>query len=138
MQDIILPALVLNDYGSTENYATYVEEQKKTLETRMRRFNHRGDLVICCGNKSLTANKGKALCIVNLYDARPMENTKEDEEAARIAYQPGRIVHLLKDWRYFSRKFHFTHYYVSGTYQGIFKIRIPEGVQIIEQQKLPI
>lgn len=137
MTDRIYPALVLNDYPG-EHYATWIEQQKKTLETRFRKFSHRGDLVICCGNKSVSANKGKALCIVNLFDARPMENTQADEDAAKIAYAPGRIVHLLKDWQYFSRKFHFTHYYVSGTYQGIFKIRIPDDVQIIQQPKLPL
>lgn len=130
MEDRIYRALILNDYAETP-YAEWVKIQKKTMETRMNRlFKYRGDVVICCGaSNSVGKNAGKALCIVNIYDGRPM--IKEDEAAACIEYHPDRKVLLLKDWRYFSRDFEFSYYYVSGAYQGIFTIRIPKDVDII-------
>ena len=129
MEDRIYRALILNDYAETP-YAQWVKAQKKTMETRMNRlFKYRGDVVICCGaSNSVGKNAGKALCIVNIYDGRPM--VKEDEAAACIEYHPDRKVLLLKDWRYFSRDFEFKYYYVSGAYQGIFTIRIPKDVEI--------
>jgi hypothetical protein len=131
--ELICSALILNDYGGDKNYAQLVKDRIKSDETRYRRTKHRGDLVICCGaSNSVTANAGKALCIVNLYDCRPMQ--KEDEPTACIDYQPNRFVWRLKDWRWFSRDFEFRHYYVSGPYQGIFKIRIPGNVEILSQQ----
>lgn len=127
-------ALVLNDYEGMKHYATWVEQQVKTIETRMKTFKYRGDLVICCGNKSVTANAGKALCIVNLYDAEPMR--KEHEKAACIEVTAGRIAHHLKDWRFFNRKFSFSRQKVSGAFQSIFQITLPEDVRIIKP--LPI
>lgn len=124
----VMNALILNDYVGGLHYATWVEQQKKTIETRMKAFTYRGELVICCGNKSKTKNAGLALCIVNLYDVRDM--TDDDVQAACIENAPGRKAHLLKDWAFFSRKFPFTKYYVSGSFQSIFQIRIPDYVII--------
>jgi hypothetical protein len=133
MSERIYSALVLNDYGVNKNYAQLVMDRIKSDETRYRRTAHRGDLVICCGQtNSITKNAGKALCIVNLYDCRPMQ--KEDEPTACIEYQPHRFVWRFSDWRYFTRCFEFRYYYVSGSYQGIFKIRIPDNIQILNQQ----
>lgn len=84
--------------------------------------------VMCCGNKSKTRNAGLALCIVNLYDVRKM--TDQDTGAACIENAPGRMAHLLRDWRYFSRKFPFAKQYTSGSFQSIFQIRIPDDVTI--------
>jgi len=128
-EERIYKAIILNDYPGA-HYAEWVKIQKKTIETRMGRlFKYRGDIVICCGKtNSVSKNAGKALCIVNIYDGRPM--LKEDEQAACIEWHPDRKSLLLKDWRYFSRDFEFRHYYVSGPYQGIFEIRIPDNVQI--------
>lgn len=133
MEDRIYRALILNDYEGAP-YAEWVKIQKKTIETRMKRlFKYRGDVVICCGaSNSVGKNAGKALCIVNIYDGRPM--IKEDEDAACIEYHPDRKCLLLKDWRYFSRDFEFRHYYVSGHYQGIFEIKIPLSVHILNKQ----
>lgn len=133
MEDRIYRALILNDYEGAP-YAEWVKIQKKTIETRMKRlFKYRGDVVICCGaSNSVGKNAGKALCIVNIYDGRPM--IKEDEDAACIEYHPDRKCLLLKDWRYFSRDFEFRHYYVSGPYQGIFEIKIPLSVHILNKQ----
>lgn len=132
-QEQIYKAIVLNDYVGA-HYADMVKTQKKSIETRMGRlFKYRGDIIICCGKtNSVTKNAGRALCIVNIYDGRPM--LKEDEAAACIEWHPDRKSLLLKDWRYFSRDFEFRHYYVSGAYQGIFEIRIPENIQILTTQ----
>lgn len=128
-EDRVMNALILNDFVAGPHYATWVEQQKKTIETRMKLFSYRGDIIICCGNSSKSRNAGLALCIVDLYDARDMVDS--DEEAACIENAPGRKAHLLRDWRFFSRKFPFTRYYVSGSYQSIFQVRLPDDVTIL-------
>lgn len=125
----IYNALVLND-ELFRPWATWMEEGKKTIETRFKTFKYRGDLVICCGGKSRTSNAGKAVCIVNLYDAVPMK--AEHKERACIEAVPGRIAHLTKDLRHFSRKFEFSKRRVSGSYQSIFQITLPDNVKIVE------
>lgn len=128
----IYPALVLNDYEHAQ-YAEWVKTGKKTIETRMKRlFKHRGDIVICCGkSKSVGPNAGKALCIVNMWEGREMKNTPEEIAAACIEWHPDRKSLLLKDWRHFSRDFEFAPEHVSGSYQAIFTIMIPDDVKII-------
>lgn len=120
----IFTALVLND-----PYATWMEEALKTIETRWFTFKHRGDLVICCGNKSKSDNAGLAVCVVNLYDAMPMRD--EHEKLAMIPAMPGRVAHLTKELRHFDRKFKFAPQRVKGSFQSIFQIQIPEGVNLI-------
>lgn len=127
----IYPALILNDYPGAE-YAEWVRTGKKTIETRMKRlFSYRGDIVICCGfkNSMHSPNAGLALCIVNIYDGRSMR--KIDEPHAGIEWHKDRKALLLKDWRHFDKPFRFTDQYVSGPYQGIFKITLPSNVGII-------
>jgi len=126
-------ALILNDYPE-KHYASWIEQQRKTIETRMKTFKYRGDLIICCGANSVTPNAGKALCIVNLWDAKPMK--KADENAAMIECVAGRISHYLRDWRFFNRKFSFSKQRVSGAFQSIFQITLPDDVRIIKP--LPI
>lgn len=131
---MVYNCLILNDYVSITNekhYATLVENQIKKIETRMKAFKYRGDLIICCGAKSMTANAGKAICVVNLYDVLPM--TKEHEKDACIEAIPGRVAHLLKDWRYFNRKFKFSKQKVSGSFQSIFQIELPEDVKVLKK-----
>lgn len=123
-------AIVLNDYGGKENYATFVHDGLKTLETRMKMFNFKGDTIICCGNKSVTKYAGLAICIVHFGKGRPM--TDEDAKAAMIHNSPGRIVYPLTNLRHFSKKFMFSKRKVSGSFQGIFQITIPDGIEIIE------
>lgn len=128
---MIYKALILNDYPHAP-YAEWVKTGIKSIETRMgRMFSYRGDLVICCGKKNSegSLNAGKALCIVNLWKARPM--VKEDEHAAMIHYDAQRICHLLKDWRHFSRDFEFAPQRVFGAFQSIFEIEMPADVEII-------
>ena len=128
----VLNSLVLNDVVGGPHYATWVEVQVKTIETRMRSFSYRGDIVICCGNKSKSRNAGLALCIVDLFDVRKM--TDDDVAAACIDNAPKRMAHLLRNWRYFNRKFLFTNCYVSGSYLSIFKIRIPDDIVLLHSK----
>lgn len=121
-------ALILNDYPE-RHYASWLADQLKTIETRNREFKYRGDLVICCGQKSVTRNAGLALCIVNFYDAVKM--TQEHEEAAKVKKYPNAVAMLLKDWRYFNRKFSFSKQWVGGAFQGIFQITLPEDIKIL-------
>lgn len=124
--------LVLNDYPE-KHYASWVADQKKKIETRGKTFKYRGDLIICCGAKSVTRNAGLALCMVNLWYASPMQES--DEKEAMIECAPGRVSHFLKDWRYFNRKFSFSKCRVSGAFQSIFQIVLPDDVKILEPKK---
>lgn len=132
MTDRIFTAFCLLDTPGepSQHYATMVHDKEKGIETRMRDVIPEGDFVVCCSNGSMTRNKGLALCIVHAKKGRPM--TPEDEPKAKIGCVPGRIAYELSNWRYFSRKFHFNKCYVDGTFQGKFRIKIPEGVEIIQ------
>jgi hypothetical protein len=125
----IYNAIILN-----EPYAGFVKQQIKTIETRMKKFKYTGDLVICCDKgKSTGYNAGKALCIVEFCEGRPM--TKEDELAACIECVPGRVAYPLRNWRYFSLEFEFSKRRVSGPFQGIFQIKIPGFVKILNREQ---
>lgn len=122
-------ALVMNDYPGAP-YADWIKWGEKTIETRRRSFLYRGDLIICCGKtNSVGKNRGKALCIVELWKARPMQ--KGDEEAAGVTYHPSITSLLLRNWRHFSRDFEFAPQRISGAWQSLFTISIPHDVQII-------
>lgn len=127
----VFNCLVLND-DLFNHWATWFEEGKKTIETRFYTMKHRGDLVICCGNKSKTRNAGLAVCIVDLYDAMPMRVGHEKD--ACIEAVPGRIAHITDKLRHFSRKFKFAPCRVSGSFQSIFQIVLPDGVEIIKSE----
>lgn len=122
----IYKAIILN-----EPFAGKVKDRIKLIETRMRAFKHRGDLVICCdkGKSKDSPNAGKALCIVDVYDVRPMID--EDVIAACIENTPGRYSYLLRDWRYFSYDFNVSDYAVTKNWQGLFDLRIPDFIEII-------
>lgn len=132
MNNRIYNAIVLVDEPGdpSKHYATMVKEQIKTIETRMRNIIPEGAIVICCGAKSMTKNRLKALCIVFANQGRPM--TEADEKKACIECVPGRIAYDLMWWKYFSRDFEFSKCKVSGTFQGIFKIAIPDDVEILD------
>lgn len=122
-------ALIMNDYQGAP-YAEWIKTGEKTIETRSRAFNYRGDLVICCGKtNSVGKNAGKALCLVELYDIRDM--IRSDEKAAGVKWERGIKSYLLRNWRHFSRDFEFSSQRVSGAWQSIFEITIPEDVKII-------
>lgn len=124
-------AIVLVDTpgDSSKHYATMVFEQKKRIETRMKRMIPDGDIVICCGDRSMTKNRGLALCIVTVGNGRDM--TYSDEKLACIEAVPGRIAYDLSNWRYFSRKFRFVKRRVKGSFQSIFTISIPDDIEIL-------
>ena len=125
----IFKALILNDYPGAA-YADWIKKGEKTIETRYRSFNYRGDVVICCGKtNSVGKNAGKALCIVELWKIRPMK--KSDENAAGVAYDPEIKSFLLRNWRHFSRDFDFSPQRISGAWQSLFDITIPGDVEII-------
>jgi len=128
--------VLLDEVGDPlKHFATKVEKQIKTIETRMKNMIPEGDIVICCGAESMTVNRCKALCIV--YVAKGRRMTAEDETAACIEAtdKQGNVrwAFPLSNWRYFSRKFEFSKRYVSGSFQSIFQISIPDDVQIINE-----
>ncbi|HEV8082262.1 MAG TPA: ASCH domain-containing protein [Chitinophagaceae bacterium] len=119
----------MNDYKGAP-YAEWIKTGEKTIETRMRSFKYRGDLVICCGKtNSISTNAGKALCIVDLWNIRDMQS--DDEKAAGVSCRPGIKSFLLRNWRHFSRDFEFAPQRVAGAWQSIFDITIPADVEII-------
>ena len=127
----IYKGLVLNDYGSGQNYATYIQEGSKTIETRMNRsFSYRGDVIICCGKtNSVTPHAGKALCIVDLWKVRNM--LPGDAEAAGVSWDPKRKSLLLRNWRHFDKEFDFAPCAIQRNFQGMFDMFIPDHVKII-------
>jgi len=57
----------------------------KTIEVRSRRTSHRGDLLITSSASSKGARTGIAICIVELYDVKPLsELTREEMFATGI------------------------------------------------------
>lgn len=133
----IYPALVVNDYENAP-YAQWIKEGKKKIETRMNRlFSYRGDIVICCGwGKSFGENRGKAICMVEIFDGRPMINTPEEIEAACIGWDENRKSLLLRNWRHFSQDFFFSHLAVKKNFQGIFSIVVPNEIEIIPKPEI--
>lgn len=129
LRNRIYKAIILLDEPGGTHYATLVENELKTIETRMMLFKYTGDIIICCSAGSMTRNKGKALCLVHFGQGRRM--TKEDEPAAHIGCVEGRYAFPLSNWRRFSRKFTFAKCKVGGTFQGLFDIIIPEDVEIL-------
>lgn len=64
-----------------EPWLTEIVEGRKSIETRTRRTSHRGDLLLVGSKKPAGKYAGKAACVVNLVDCRPM--VAEDEELAK-------------------------------------------------------
>lgn len=78
-------------------WANLVTSGKKTIETRKWTTKYRGDLVICSSQNPKIEPYGKALCIVELYDIKPM--TKEHEKKACIKVYPGAYAWYLRNLR---------------------------------------
>ena len=131
----IYKGLVVNDYEGTP-YVQWIKEGKKTIETRMNRlFSYRGDVIICCGKtNSVGENKGKAICIVEVYKGGDMQ--PEHEKASCIEYHKDRKVLLLRNWRYLSEDFEFSKYAIQKNFQGMFDMIIPEGIKVIPQPQI--
>jgi hypothetical protein len=69
------------------------------------------------------------LCIVEVWKIRPMK--KSDENSAGVKYNPEIKSFLLRNWRHFSRDFEFSPQRISGAWQSLFEITIPDDVEII-------
>ncbi|MGZ8510255.1 MAG: ASCH domain-containing protein [Chitinophagaceae bacterium] len=124
-------ALILNDYRGAP-YAGWIKTGKKTIETRYRSLNYKGDIIICCGKtNSVGKNAGRALCIVELWKIRPMKQS--DEAASGVRYSPEIKSFLLRNWRHFSRDFEFAPQRVSGAWQGLFDITLPDDIKIVSR-----
>jgi hypothetical protein len=78
-------------------WANLVASGKKIIETRKWSTNYRGDLIICSSQKPKTYPAGYALCIVELYDVKPM--TVKDEKKACIKIYPKAHSWFLRNLR---------------------------------------
>ncbi len=78
-------------------WANLVTSGKKTLETRKWSTKYRGDLVICSSQNPKIEPYGKALCIAELYDIKPM--TKIHEKEACIKVYPKAKAWFLRNLR---------------------------------------
>ena len=78
-------------------WANLVATGKKTIETRTWPTKYRGDLVICSSQNPKIEPYGKALCIVELYDVRPME--EKDEKKACVKVYPKAQAWFLRNLR---------------------------------------
>ena len=102
-------------------------DHRKTIETRTWSTPYRGDLVIVSSKRPdpmsaiLEADGdclyGMALCVVELYDCRPM--AQEDEEDAMCSWSPGRWAWCLRNVRQLDP------FPVRGQL-GLYEIELPE------------
>jgi hypothetical protein len=103
-------------------WANLVAEGKKTIETRKWQTKYRGDLIICSSKTVDTYPAGYALCIVELYDIRPME--VKDEKQACYEIYPNAYSWLLRNLRKIDPIFP-----VKGQL-SIFEINVPKNIKI--------
>ncbi len=78
-------------------YANLVASGKKTIETRKWTTKYRGDLIICSSQNPKIKPFGQALCIVELYDIKPM--TKDHEKKACVKVYPKANAWFLRNLR---------------------------------------
>ncbi len=78
-------------------WASLIADGTKTIETRKWKTNYRGDIVVCSSQHPKIEPWGKALCVIELYDIRPM--TKEDQVAACYELYDGAYSWLFKNVR---------------------------------------
>lgn len=78
-------------------WANLVASGKKTIETRKWSTKYRGDLVICSSQYPKIEPVGCALCIVELYNVKPM--SKEHEKDACIQVYPKAHAWFLRNLR---------------------------------------
>lgn len=83
--------------------ANRVAEGKKMIETRKRKTNYRGDLLICSSRTVDIAPAGYALCVVELVDIEPMR--KEHEHDACIEVYEGAYARHLRNLRVLKEPF---------------------------------
>lgn len=80
-----------------EPWLTDIVEGRKSIETRTWRTSHRGDLLLVGSKKPTGKYSGKAACVVNLVDCRPM--IVEDEEPAKCKLYTGAYSWVLDNVR---------------------------------------
>ena len=56
---------------------------------------------------------------------------KTDEKAAGVRFHPGINSFLLRNWRHFNRDFEFAPQRVSGAWQSLFDITLPDDIIIL-------
>ena len=78
-------------------WADMVAKGVKTIETRKWNTRYRGDLVICSSKIPNLYPAGYAICMVELYETRPMQ--KEDEKGACVRQYPGAYSWFLRNVR---------------------------------------
>ncbi|HEC65172.1 MAG TPA: ASCH domain-containing protein [bacterium] len=78
-------------------FANWIAEGRKAIETRVWSTNYRGDLVICSSKSPKIEPAGYALCIVEVYDVKPMK--KEDEKEACCKVYPKAQSWFLRNTR---------------------------------------
>lgn len=78
-------------------WANLVASGKKTIETRKWTTKYRGDLIVCSSQNPKIEPFGKALCIVELYDIKPM--TKAHEKNACVKIYPRANAWFLRNIR---------------------------------------
>ena len=103
-------------------WANWISQGKKTIETRTWSTPYRGDLLICSSRSGKIGPRGYALCVVELYDIRPME--QGDESGAMIKRYPGAYAWFLRNIRVPDPIFQ-----VKGRLR-LYEIEIPENVEI--------
>lgn len=113
-------------------WAGWIADRSKTLEVRNKPTKHRGQLLICASKipdwSAITHEGaarlplGKALCIVDLTDCRPMTN--DDMVGACTAYFKGRWVYVLERVLLIRSPF-----LVKGQL-GFFDVQIPNGMTL--------
>ena len=80
-------------------WAAMIADGSKTIETRTWPTKYRGDLLIVSSARPVMEGlpAGKALCIVELADCRPM--TRADEQAAQCRWYNGAFAWVLENIR---------------------------------------
>lgn len=104
-------------------WANLVAEGKKTIETRKWSTRYRGDLIICSSQSPKIEPYGKALCVVELCDVKPMAKT--DEKAACIKVYPKAHSWFLRNLRLIKNPFP-----IKGQL-GIYNLKLPRNVELV-------
>ncbi|MBN1807208.1 MAG: ASCH domain-containing protein [Sedimentisphaerales bacterium] len=102
-------------------WASYIADGRKTIETRSWYTSYRGDILICSSRKPVIKGMpcGMALCLVELYDCRPMKYA--DDQAACCPWRHGLFSWFLKNIRRISPPFS-----VRGR-QGIYEVELSQA-----------
>lgn len=80
-----------------EPWLTLIVRGEKSIETRTWKTSYRGDLLLVGSKKPTGVYAGRAACVVNLVDCRPM--VAEDEEFARCPVYEGAYSWVIDDIR---------------------------------------